>query len=137
MTALQLHQAAHVVGEVLQPDPRLGPHQADAAHQRPAHVVALGAEHVLDPRANLRTGPVALLLALAERLAAMALAVDPALQPLLSQLRLDLRRAIGAVRPHAEAGVVRVENVLHHLAVVHRGAASPGNAAPACAAGPR
>ncbi len=25
--ALQLHQAAHVVGEVLQPDPRLGPHQ--------------------------------------------------------------------------------------------------------------
>ena len=39
-------QAAHVVGEVLQPDPRLRPHQPDTTHQRPAHVVALGPEDI-------------------------------------------------------------------------------------------
>ena len=36
-----MDQAAHVVGEVFQPDPRPRPYQPDAAHQRPAHVVAL------------------------------------------------------------------------------------------------
>ncbi len=87
--ALQLHQAAHGVGEVLRLSPRLGPHQPDAAHQRPAHVVALGPEHVLDTRPNLRTGLVAPLLPRRLRLVAMALAVDPALQALLLQLRLD------------------------------------------------
>ena len=60
---LQLDQAAHVVGEVLQPDPRLRPHQPDTTYQRPAHVVALGPEDMLDADPNRRTGLVALLLA--------------------------------------------------------------------------
>ena len=63
-----MDQAAHVVGEVLQPDPRLRPHQPDTTHQRPAHVVALGPEDMLDADPNRRTGLVALLLALAQRL---------------------------------------------------------------------
>src|SRR5688500_6653082 len=91
--ALQLNEAAHVVGEVLQADPGLGADQADAAHQRATHVVRLGAEHVLDAGPHLGTGPVALLLAFAERPAATALAVDPALQALLGQLRLDRKSA--------------------------------------------
>ena len=68
-----MDQAAHVVGEVLQPDPRLRPHQPDTTHQRPAHVVALGPEDMLDADPNRRTGLVALLLALAQRLVAAAL----------------------------------------------------------------
>ena len=50
-------------------------------HQRPAHVVALGPEDMLDADPNRRTGLVALLLALAQRLVAAALAMDPAPQP--------------------------------------------------------
>jgi len=120
-----LHQAAHVVGEVLQPDPRPRPYQPDAAHQRPAHIVALGPEHVLDPRPHSRTGLVAPLLPLAQRPVAMTLAVDPALQAPRLQLRLDLRRAIGAVRPHLGGRVVRIENVIHDLAVVHSASLRP------------
>ena len=93
---------------------------AAAAHQRPAHVVALGPEDVLHPSPHLRTGLVAPPLALVQRLVAMPLAVDPALQTLLTQLRLDLRRPVGAVRPHVRSSVVRIQDVLHDLAVVHR-----------------
>ena len=41
-------QAAHVVGEVLEADARPGPDKSDAADQRAAHVIGLGAEDVLD-----------------------------------------------------------------------------------------
>ncbi len=93
-----MHQAALVVGEVLQPDPRPRPYQPDVAHQCPAHVVALAPEHVLDARPHRRTGLVAPLLPLAQLLVAMPLAVDPALQTLFLQFRLDLRRPIGAAK---------------------------------------
>ena len=61
-----MDRAAHVVGKVLQANPRLGAGDADAAHQRATHVVGLRAEHVLDPGADFRAGLVALFLALAE-----------------------------------------------------------------------
>ena len=54
----------------------LRPHQPDTTYQRPAHVVALGPEDMLDADPNRRTGLVALLLALAQRLVAAALAMD-------------------------------------------------------------
>ena len=44
----QLNVAAHVAGEVLKPDARPGANNPDTAHQRPAHVVALRAEDMLD-----------------------------------------------------------------------------------------
>ena len=91
-----MDQTAHVVGEVLQPYPSLCPRQPDTTQQRPAHVVALGPENMLDADPNGRTGLVALLLALAQRLVAAGFAMDPAPQPLLLQRRLDLRRAISA-----------------------------------------
>ena len=68
-----MDQTAHVVGEVLQPYPSLCPRQPDTTQQRPAHVVALGPENMLDADPNRRTGLVALLLALAQRLVAAAL----------------------------------------------------------------
>ena len=49
----QLNLAAHVVGQVLQPNPRLGPRQPNAAHQRSAHVVTLGPEDVFHTSPNL------------------------------------------------------------------------------------
>ena len=76
--AVQLDQTAHVVGEVLQPYPSLCPRQPDTTQQRPAHVVALGPENMLDADPNGRTGLVALLLALAQRLVAAGFAMDPA-----------------------------------------------------------
>ena len=85
--AVQLDQTAHVVGEVLQPYPSLCPRQPDTTQQRPAHVVALGPENMLDAAPNGRAGLVALLLALAH------FAMDPAPQPLLLQ-----RRSISAER---------------------------------------
>ena len=69
--AVQLDQTAHVVGEVLQPDSAPVPAPSPTlTQQRPAHVVALGPENMLDADPNGRTGLVALLLALAQRLVA-------------------------------------------------------------------
>ena len=78
--AAQLDEAAHVVGEVLHPDLRLGARDADRAHQRAAHVVGLRAEDMFDPDPRGGFGPVAFLRLLGQRLAALALAVDVALQ---------------------------------------------------------
>ena len=115
-----MDQTAHVVGEVLQPYPSLRPRQPDTTQQRPAHVVALGPENMLDADPNGRTGLVALLLALAQRLVAAGFAMDPALQPLLLQRRLDLRRAISAVRPYAQGRVVPIQDIVENLTVVRR-----------------
>jgi hypothetical protein len=51
--AMQLDEAAHVVGEVLHPDLRLRPHHVDGAHRRATHVVGLRTEDMPDPRAQL------------------------------------------------------------------------------------
>src|SRR5258706_1669813 len=45
--------------------------------------------------------------------------VDTALQALRLQVRLDLDRAVGAVRPHPVAGVGEIEYVVQLLTVVH------------------
>ena len=67
-----------------------------------------GPEHVTRPRA--RTFERVVLprfIPLAQRLVAIPLAVDPAASgPSQSRLRLDLRRAIGTVRPHVGCRVV-------------------------------
>jgi hypothetical protein len=49
----------------------------------------------------------------------MSLVVDPALQTLRLQFRVDFRRPKGAIRPQLRGGVVRIENVIHCLGVVH------------------
>ena len=78
---------------------------------------------MLDPDAHPGAGLVALLLSVAQRLVALALAVDPAPQPLVLQLLLDLGRATGAVGPDIRGGVVTIEDLIRHLTVVHRGIA--------------
>src|SRR5436190_9507362 len=45
--------------------------------------------------------------------------LDTTLQALLLQARLDLERAVGAVRPDLLAGVGEVENIVQLLTVVH------------------
>src|SRR5881392_2355518 len=45
--------------------------------------------------------------------------VDTALQALLLQARLDLHRAVGAVRPDPLAGVGEIEHIVQLLTVVH------------------
>ena len=52
---IQLNHAAHVVGQVLQPDACLGAGDPDAAHQRAAQVVGLATEHTSPPGADLRS----------------------------------------------------------------------------------
>lgn len=49
---LQLNQTTHVVGQVLKPDACFGADDPNTAHQRSAHVVALGPEDMFDPDAN-------------------------------------------------------------------------------------
>src|SRR5258708_12929000 len=45
--------------------------------------------------------------------------VDTALQALLLQARLDLDRAVGAVRPDLLAGIREIEHIVQLLTVVH------------------
>jgi len=80
---------------------------------------------VLHPSPNLRACLVALRLPLAQRLVAAPLAVDPALQALLIQRRLDRRRPVGAVRPYIRGGVIRIQDIIQNLTVVHRGGGHP------------
>ena len=72
---------------------------------------------MLDADPDRRARLVASLLTLAQRLAAPALAMDPALQALLLQRRLDLRRTIGAVRPHIGARVIRRQDLAEYPAI--------------------
>src|SRR6266478_2641143 len=54
-----------------------------------------------------------------QRTIACGAPVDTALQALLLQARLDLDRAVGAVRPDLLAGVGEVEHIVQLLTVVH------------------
>src|SRR5467141_3762978 len=83
------------------------------------HRVLLVAEYVLDTRAHPRARRVRRLLALRQRTIACGAPVDTALQALLLQARLDLDRAVGAVRPDLLAGVGEVEHIVQLLTVVH------------------
>ena len=57
--ALQLNQAPHVVGEVLETYSPPRSYKPDAANQGPTRVVALCAEDILDPCPNARPASVA------------------------------------------------------------------------------
>src|SRR6195256_4144961 len=96
---LELNQAANVVTEVHHPNLEPRPRDADGAHDLAAHRALLVAEYVLDTGAHLRARRVRRLLALCQRTIACGAPVDTALQALLLQARLDLDRAVGAVRP--------------------------------------
>ena len=51
--AVQRHQAANVVGQVLQADLGARPHDADRSHDPTAWRVLLRSEHMLDARIRL------------------------------------------------------------------------------------
>lgn len=93
--AMQLAEAALVVGKVFHPDFGLGADQTDRAHQGSAHVIGLCAEDVLyaDPHGGF--GPVAALGLFGQRFAPLALAVNVALQLPRAQLCFHLLEPIG------------------------------------------
>src|SRR6195256_6617075 len=113
---LELNQPANVVTEVHHPNLEPRPRDADGAHDLAAHRALLVAEYVLDTGAHLRARRVRRLLALCQRTIACGAPVDTALQALLLQARLDLDRAVGAVRPDLLAGV---EHIVQLLTVMH------------------
>jgi len=121
--AAELDETAHVVGKVLHPDLGLGADHADRAHQSAAHVIGLRAEHMLDAHTYRGFGPVAALGQFSQRLAALALAVNVALELLRAQLRLRLLGPIGGIRLHARAGIALHQQVIHCLAVMQGGIA--------------
>ena len=114
----QLHQAAHVVGEVLQPD-RPRPYHPDAAHQRPAPCRCSGPPNTCSTRARTFERVV---------LPRFSRSLSGLLRYPLRWIRLFRPfsfsfASISAdrpVRPHLRGRVVRIENVIHNLAVVHR-----------------
>src|SRR5262245_39520988 len=116
---LELNQPADVVTEVHHPDLKPRPRDADGAHDLAAHRVLLVAEYVLDTRAHPRARRVRRLLALRQRTISCGAPVDTALQALRLQARLNLHRAVGAVRPDPLAGIGEIEHIVQLLTVVH------------------
>src|SRR2546421_1510372 len=107
------------ITEVHHPDLKPRPRDADGAHDLAAHRVLLVAEYVLDTRAYPRARRVRRLLALRQRTISCGATVDMALQALLLQARLNLHRAVGAVRPDPLAGIGEIEHIVQLLTVVH------------------
>jgi hypothetical protein len=89
------------------------------AHDLAAHRVLLVAEYVLDTRAHPRARRVRRFLALRQRTISCGAPVDTALQALRLQARLNLHRAVGAVRPDPLAGIGEIEHIVQLLTVVH------------------
>src|SRR5215472_5297478 len=116
---LELNQPTDVVAEVHHPDLEPRPRDADGAHDLAAHRVLLVAEYVLDTRAHPRARRVRRLLALRQRTISCGAPVDTALQALRLQARLNLHRAVGAVRPDPLAGIGKIEHIVQLLTVVH------------------
>src|SRR5262249_59859381 len=116
---LELNQPADVVPEVHHPDLNPRPRDADGAHDLAAHRVLLVAEYVLDTRAHPRARRVRRLLALRQRTISCGATVDMALQALRLQARLNLHRAVGAVRPDPIAGIGEIEHIVQLLTVVY------------------
>src|SRR5262249_46177107 len=111
--------AGDVVTEVHHPDLEPRPRDADGAHDLAAHRALLVAEYVLDTRAYPRARRVRRLLALRQRTISCGAPVDTALQALRLQARLNLHRAVGAVRPDPLASVGEIEHIVQLLTVVH------------------
>src|SRR5262249_51346657 len=109
---LELNQPADVVAEVHHANLEPRPHDANGAHNLAAHRDLLLAEYVLDTGAHLRERRGRRLLALSQRMIASGAPTDTALQPLRLQVRIDLVRAVGAVRPYPVAGVGEIEQIV-------------------------
>lgn len=113
--AVQVHQPAHP-GSSARSAPWPCPGQCCAPACRPCRCSGRRTRAPPAPEPSI----VALLLPLRQRLGPLALAVEPALQPLGLQRHHDRRRPVGAVPPDLGGRVVPVQDVIHHLAVVHR-----------------
>ena len=113
-------QSAHVVRYVRHRDGGLGAGQPDGPDRQP-HPGLLVGEDMLDLRPVLRLAPVGLRGPRGHRTAARLLAVDAAIQPVLLQPLLVLRRAVSRVPPHVAAGVAVVDQPFAKPLAVVRG----------------
>ena len=104
---LQVNQATHVVGEILETYPRPCPYKPDAANQSPAHVVMLRPEDVFHPCPKPATTLVAHFLPITQRMVARSLAMNPTRQTLGLHRGFNGFGPVGAVRPHTACRVVR------------------------------
>src|SRR4051812_46212419 len=105
----QCHQAANVVGQVLQADLGASPHNANRAHNPTARRALLRPEHMLDTSAYPALGVVRSLLRRRQRVVASTASVNPAPVTAGPELGLDLGRPISAVGEHIIAGVALVQ----------------------------
>ena len=80
----EVHQPLQVVAGGHHRHRKVRPRLTDGAQQLATHLLH-GAEHVLDPRARLGDAPVALLLALGQRLVAPTLPLNPIPKAVLLQ----------------------------------------------------
>ena len=113
-------QSTHVVRHVRHRDGGLGAGQTDGSDRQPHTSLPVG-EDVLDLRPVLRLAPVGFRGPRAHRTTARLLAVDAAVQPVLLEPPLVLRRAIPFVAPHVAAGVARVDQTFPKPLAVIRG----------------
>src|ERR1700704_6063407 len=104
----QRHQAANVVGQVLQADLGARPHHANRAHDPTARRALLRPEYMLDTSAYPALGVVRSLLRRRQRVVAPTASVNPALVTAGPELGLDLSRPISAVGELIIAGVALV-----------------------------
>jgi len=116
----EIHQPLQVVAGRHHRHRKVGPRLTDGAQQLAAHLLD-GAEHVLDPRARLGDAFVASLLALGQRLVALALALDLVPKAVLLQPGFALLRRVAPIGIDITARVARVEDVVKVLAVVRGG----------------
>src|SRR5574340_912982 len=93
------------------------PRLTDGAQQLAAHLLD-GAEHVLDPGARLGDTLVTPLLALGQRLVALALPLDPVAEAVLLQPGLTPLGRVAPVGIDVPTRVARIEDVVEVLAVV-------------------
>jgi hypothetical protein len=116
----QRHEAANVVGQVLQADLGARSHNADRAHDPAARRILLRSEHMLDARADSALGAVRSRLRIRQRMVAAGAPVNTAVKAAGLELRLALDRAIGAVGEHITRGVALGQERVERLAVVYR-----------------
>ena len=114
---LEINQPLQVVAGCHHRHRKVRARPADGAQQLAAHLVD-GPEHMLDPRPRPGDALVASLLAVGQRLVAMALALDLVAEAVFLQPGFPLRRRIAPVGIDVPARVGRIEDVVEVLAVV-------------------
>ena len=111
---LEINQPLQVVAGCHHRHRKVRPRLADGAQQLAAHLVD-GPEHMLDPRPRPGDALVAPLLALGQRLVAMALALDLVAEAVFLQPGFALRRRVAPVGIDVPAGVGGVEDVVEAI----------------------